>query len=395
MLGSSTVEAPVADRRYAFRACLGCALLLLLSSCGSDNPTTPSRDGPAAERLFQPNRLALQMRNDGSPFSTGGDALTYDGQTLMNDLGLWIGARVDGQVRVSATSYFGSEFEPLRFGAGDSVALVYILRPGDGPGNADYDAWPIRAGAPTDLSGRPLLTGNGTAWTAYDDLDRNLHAKFGSGPLGAIVRATIWGSAQPDSVLLIDLDIQNAGTSTWDGTLLGIWADADIGDAQNDLVGCDVGLKMGYTYTAPSFPETRFGAFQPALGILLLQTPSDSGFYAFPRIWKAWNEPHTAVDAYNLLQGLNIDGTAYRDSTTGEPTRYTASGDPVAGTGSIEHVPADRRMLVVTGPLTVAPGARISLQYAILFARDRDALHAITRLRAMATEDNWAHRLDR
>jgi hypothetical protein len=356
-------------------------LLLAFASCGAEHkPAEPQVEGPAAQRLFQPNRMALIVRNDGSRDFTAGETLTYDGRNVINDLGLWIGARVAGQIRVSATSYYGSELEPARLGASDSLALVYVLSPGAKPGDPDYDAWPVRAGAPSNFAGRPLLIGSGTGWTAYDDFDPGLHVRFGSHPLGAVVRETVWGFPQPDSALFARYQVQNASDSRWDEVLVGVWVDADVGDPENELVGCDIERSLGYAYTAPGVPETGFGTFQPAMGVLLLATPEDAGFYAFPRIWKAENEPHSAAEAYNLLQGRNLDGSAYQDSTTGQVTRFTASGDPVAGTGSIEHVPADRRMLVVAGPVSVEPEAVISLTCAILFGRDPDALRAITRL---------------
>jgi len=96
---------------------------------------------------------------------------------------------------------------------------------------------------------------------------------------------------------------------------------------QNDLVGCDPARGLGYTYTAASQRETVWGAYQPAVGFQLLETPRGAGLTAFPRVWKGSSEPSVAEDALNLLRGLEIDGTEMEDPTTGEPTRCTASGD--------------------------------------------------------------------
>lgn len=48
-----------------------------------------------------------------------------------------------------------------------------MLRTGDEPGDDDYDEWPIDSGAPATAEGLPLVLGDATAWTAYDDADRN------------------------------------------------------------------------------------------------------------------------------------------------------------------------------------------------------------------------------
>jgi len=357
-----------------------------LAACsGSEEKITyiEPPDVPSSLRAFRPNVHSLLVSNTGARDFTEEASLWVRGGSVFFDLGLWIGARVGGVVRVSATSYFGSEFRPLVL-PGGTRALVYILRKGEGAGDEDYDTWPVTSGAPSDEAGAPRVTGDATAWTAYQDNDPTRHTIFDTPPLGAEVRQTVWGTAAVDSVLYQRFDVKNASADAWSDAYLGIWVDPDLGFAANDLVGCDVPLSMGYVYTAASPLETAWGAYQPACGIVLLETPQDAGFFAFPRVWKGDTEPENAAEAYNLLQGLNVNGEAFLDSTSGEPTRFTASGDPVAGTGSIEHVAADRRMMLVTGPLTFSPGDSATLVYAIVFARAAERLAAVTALRQAA-----------
>jgi hypothetical protein len=377
-----------AVRVFSFRPFTAALLLATVAGgCGIESKSTPiygpEDTGPAALRWFQPNQCQLLVSDDGSrTFSEDATFVVRKG-SVFYDLGLWIGARVDGQVRVSATSYYGSEFRPLILPKGGFV-LVYALRPDDGPGDADYDGWPASIGAPVDSAGHPVVLGDATAWTGYQDRDPTWHTKFRTPALGAEVRQTVWGYAAEDSVLYQRFDVKNTSSSPWDEVYFGIWVDPDLGDPENDLVGCDVPRALGYAYTGAGGKETAWGAYLPAAGIRLLETPGSAGLYAFPRIWKLVNEPKTAEEAYNLLRGLNVDGEAFLDSTTGEATRYTASGDPVSGQGSIEHVPADRRMMLVTGPFTQAAGESLSVVYAIVFARATDRLEAVAALRRAA-----------
>lgn len=365
-------------------------VILFLLACGDDEtskpnpppPPPPDNGPPAVERIFSPNRVEHRLRNDGS---RGTEAyvdwtLRFDGGPVVFDFGLWVGARVNGEVRAAATSYNQPEFRPLILGP-DSTSLAYILTEGDGPGEADYDAWPVAHGAPSDGQGHPRLVGTATGWIALDDSDPAGHRALHSTPLQAEVRQTTWTAAGFDSVLFVRFEVTNASASTWEDLRLGIWCDADIGRGSNDLVGCDVARQLGYAYTADD-PETLWGTWQPAVGFAFLRTPEESGLTAFPRLLKGWGEPNTGTEAYNLLRGLNKVGDPFVDPTTQEATVLATSGDPVAETGWYETQPMDRRFLMSTGPFPAPPGRTLTLTAAFLAARATDPPANVTALRA-------------
>jgi len=309
--------------------------------------------------------------------------VSFEGEMVFFDYGLWIGADVNGEERVSALSYFSSEVQPLPLSA-DSVAQVYLLTVHTAAGDPDYDLWPRAAGAPVDLFGRPLLLGDRTAWTAHDDLDPARHSLLHALPLGAQVRRTIWAFHQPDSVLFERFEIRNVSSEQWSDTWLSLWCDPDAGRANNDRIGCDPTLDLGYVWTAPEEPESTWAARQPAVGILLLDTPEERRLTAFPRILKNSNEPQTALEAYRLQRGIDIDGSLFVDPVTGQPTVYCLSGDPVSGTGWVDADSYDRRMMPSTGPFDVPPGASVTLTVAILVSMHRDPLAAVTGLKNAA-----------
>lgn len=358
--------------------------LLCTSGCGDDESTTPqppgpNMDRPAPSRRFSPNRMTAQLQNHGSLTQQADGLFWFRDVPVIFDLGLWVGAHVDGQTRVSATSYFAPDFLPLAYG--DSVVQVYVLTPGDGPGEPDYDAWPISAGAPENPSGAPLRLGTVTAWTAFDDSDSDGHTTpFHSAPLGAEVRETIWGFSQPDSALFVRYQLTNVSSTPWQDAYLGIWCDGDLGSAANDMAGYDGARSLGYFYTSPAKPESLWGAAQPSLGITLLDGPS--GVSAFPLVRKTDTEPENAAEAYELLRGVNVDGQPFVDPTTQEVTRFTLDGDPVTATGWVETIASDKRALLDLGPLTIAPGQTVAVTIGIVCARNAGALASLTRLRA-------------
>lgn len=380
----------------------GILLIALLCACGDDDGPTdpdptpaPSRI-PSAIRTLEANSMRLKMRSDGGGYDEDQiSTLNYRDVSAIFDLGLWVGAKVGGEVRVSATSYNGSEFDAIELAPGGDSSQVYLLLPGDHAGIPDYDQWPIEHGAPKTTGELPRLLGDATMFAVFDDENPAIHERFGSAPLHAQVRQTSWGFSEPDSVLFVRYEVGNLSPEPWTDAYLGVWADIDLGHAANDRNACDLPRQLGITFTSPltAERETLFGSAQPALGIRLLSTPDNAGLFAFPLIQKSITEPSDAMEAYNLLQGLNIDGEAFFDSTAQATTRYVLTGDPISEQGWIETYSSDKRMLLSTGPLVVDPGEFVSLTIGIVLARAREPFDALTAVRAAS--DGMAEARDR
>ncbi|GAG46218.1 unnamed protein product, partial [marine sediment metagenome] len=69
------------------------------------------------------------------------------------------------------------------------------------------------------------------------------------------------------------------------------------------------------------------------------------------------SDPENAQEVYHFVRGLNGLGGDVLDNT-GAPTKFVHISDPEAGTGWIDGVddaPADRRMLMNSGPFTIEP----------------------------------------
>lgn len=339
---------------------------------------------------FAYDKTALLGRNGGLYFPR------LTNKTLMYAAGLWLGAKVNGEVRVSVAEY-SAEYAPGPILNGtfqpDRAAFrVYKINRGDTrASNPDYDQWPFDQGAPAvkdhagsdslDAGGMriPLMLGGQALWTVFNDADPAKHVNNAGStqPLGVEVQLYAYANKTPcedGQTIYLRYTIINKGGNTLDSTYISLWADPDLGDAFNDLVGCDTGLSLGYCYN--SGPDAVYGDKPPTVGFTVLQGPivpsvSGSAWDSRKRIWiprhrnlpmTAFNayingtDPSNATQTYNYMRGRLPDGTTMINPFTGQPTTYMVSGDPVTGTGWYDSNPADQRIMVNAGPFAMAPG---------------------------------------
>jgi hypothetical protein len=126
--------------------------------------------------------------------------------------GLWFGSRVDGDVRVTVAEY-SLEYQPGKILRGEecepgnpdtlcwedpALDRFRIYKIGRGPEySADSLAWPVEDGAPVDAEGRPLLLGDQTLWSVYNDADEEYHTNTAGSraPQNIEVQQTTFGFA--------------------------------------------------------------------------------------------------------------------------------------------------------------------------------------------------------
>jgi hypothetical protein len=294
---------------------------------------------------------------------------------------------------------------------------------------ADWNEWPASEGAPyrdvdsngiynpaVDIPGRP---GSGqTLWYVANDMDSTRTKYFAASPsIGLEMQKTVWGynlSGAIGNTIFISTLLINKSGAPIDSMFLVQWADPDIGDWGDDFAGCDLERNLGYAYNS-SHTDTDYGTQVPAGGFSLLQgpivtSPGDSAIFKrrFRQGFK--NLPMSAfvffvngsslyvdpaqgangdVEWYKVMKGLSAQsGAEYIDPITGLPTKFTLSGDPVTGTGWIDGthglIPGDRRICMVTGPFTMAPGDTQELVVAHLAGMGSDRLSSLSMLRFYA-----------
>lgn len=303
-------------------------------------------------------------------------------------IGLWLLGEIFGTPRTvgSAISDYESEFNPgpanargpLDPSGTDPSYRVYKIGRDDltSPG-ADYLAWPAIQGAPVDATGNPLLLGDQTLFCVYNDADPGRHhALSGStAPLGVEVRQTVYAFNRPfdlSSVMIVRYEIQNRSISRLPELFVALWMDPDLGDADDDLAGCDTTLDAVFAYDG-RFGSDSEGEVQPAVGAVLLADSLTNrpraGLHA-TAAYSASLDPDSFGESLNLIRGFDKFGEPWMCSDA--PTRFPYAGDP-ATSACPDSVGDDKRLLLSVGPYDVNPGSTVFVTVAFLVASDPHA----------------------
>jgi hypothetical protein len=304
--------------------------------------------------------------------------------------GLWVGALVDGDLRLALGIYV-PEFSPGpidEFGnypdPSDTTHKVYKIVKGDTL-SSDYLNWPSHLGAPADSYGNPLVIGEQTLWCVYNDAnpDRHVAIEGGTDPLGLEIQQMAYAfntNGALGNVVFMEFKIINDLSNTLDSTYLAIWCDTDIGSFNDDVGGCAVGRDLGYAYNGAS-PDGIYGSNPPALGFDLVKGPIGDGGSGIPmtafRAYRSGFDPITPSECYNIMKGLTVSGDPLVDPTTSDTTTYQYPGNPVAGTGWLDANPDDNRILLAAGPFTMEPDDTQHIAVAIIVGQGSDRLESV------------------
>ena len=165
----------------------------------------------------------------------------------------------------------------------------------------------------------------------------------------------------------------------------GLWFDPDLGGFADDLVGYDRGRNLGFCYNATN-SDLVYGSTPPAVGVDLLKRPGSTPGGLTSTSFAMYTNgagPQNAMGTYNRLRGLADDGSVIIDPTSGLATTYYYTGDPVQGTGWLDGTAADKRMLLGTGPFTMAPGNVGDYWAAIVIGQGWNRLSSVNIMRAL------------
>lgn len=407
---------------------------------GVTGPTVESPTIIDVIRRFDVNALNMWLTNHGSLAydpATGGPGLEFPkgtGKTLMYAGGLWLGARVNGEVRTVVAEY-SQEFGPGNmeggtFGdfngpqfrvykvvpwTGDPADTGHVTRLPSDPlqdplvhhGWSEYLAGAAPYGAPTrtwqlpdpnvpggtvPVAG-PDVQDDEMLWAVFNDANPLWHTNNAgsSSPLGVEIQESVHGLDAPGalgSAVIVHYRIINKGFQTLDDMFVSVWTDPDLGGYTDDLVGSVPSLGLVYCYNADNSDQI-YGTSPPAVGVLLLKGPSPAPGDTLPATsavrYINGTDPQSVADSYNYMQGLNPNGSAIIDPTTGQPTTFMHSGDPVQGTGWLDSNPSDRRMMLSSGAFSMAPGDTQDVEFAILVGQGTDRLSSVASLLASAT----------
>jgi len=202
-------------------------------------------------------------------------------------------------------------------------------------------------------------------WCCFGDSDPSRHSSGGR-PLGIDIALTIYGFSDSiaQNFFFLKYDLMNNNSYTINNVYFGIVVDGDIGDATDDMVGLirdryfTVGTRTfrvrntGFLYDNNNLEATSatWASGTPgAVALRLLSAPAGLNMTAF-KIFALSVDPVTDLYQYRTLAGYNYQTGQYQPFD------------------SVDVTPSDKRMLLSSGPLNLAPLTSASFHYAIIAA---------------------------
>jgi len=285
-----------------------------------------------------------------------------------------------------------------------------------------WATWPVQKGAPfVEVNGipgyQPAWNGDrpgiGNGMTArpeeilfvvymdYTHCTNNIHTSEiglpgGTQPLGVEVHQLVFNfNCIPlRDMYFIKYRVINKSNSVWDSTFITNINDLDIGEASDDVFGCDTTRNLGYTHNFDN-NDNDYGVNPPALGIRIMQSPlmftnnnldsamlpydtligykltNMSGFNGFiGGSNECFGEPDNAVNAYHYLRGKWGCGDPIINWLTNQETTFRYSGDACTRTGWYDSIPGDKRSFSNMGPVTMNSGDTQIVVLSYMISRD-------------------------
>lgn len=173
----------------------------------------------------------------------------------------------------------GRNFEPYNE---DYYLAPFFDANGDGDYNHDDGDYPgyVLSGK-SDCSRRVRdIYGDQNIWWVFNDKG-NIHSESGGQSIGMEIRAQAFAFATTDEVnnmTFYNYELINRSTFNLTDTYFGQWVDGDLGNAQDDYVGCDVRRGLGYFYNGDDEDQDAggnvgYGTNPPAIGVDFFQGP--------------------------------------------------------------------------------------------------------------------------
>ncbi len=243
----------------------------------------------------------------------------------------------------------------------------------------------------------PLIKGDQAIYFISND-DRGTHSAD-SLYFGVEIHGMAYAYDCPDdsifqNTMFIEYMLINRSLHQYHDVFVGVVSYLSIGSFYDDYTGCDTLLDAFYGYNADKLDSgynPGYGYFPPAQAVTLLNQ-SLSHFMTYSH-WYNWPTvgPYYPWEYYNNLQGKWNDGSSITFGDIGyggnQACDFQFPGDPTNPNGwSMYTAQLDPENLTYsagsTGPFVMNPGDTISLELAILFARDYggDNLSSVTLL---------------
>ena len=172
----------------------------------------------------------------------------------------------------------------IDFDGTNEYLAPFIDVDGDGEyNNSDYPGYDLNAEG--NCAEEDYLFGDQSIWWVFNDAG-NYHGETGGAAIGVEIQAQAFAYKTNDELsdmTFYNYKIINRSTETLNDTYFGQWVDPDIGNYEDDYVGCDVNLGLGYCYNGDDDDDglqgsAGYGTNPPAIGVDFFKGPiADAG----------------------------------------------------------------------------------------------------------------------
>ncbi|GMQ81535.1 MAG: hypothetical protein BMS9Abin05_0967 [Rhodothermia bacterium] len=310
--------------------------------------------------------------------------------------GLWLAAD-QGPYRSNVGSVTPNAISSFEFASTETENIGIFVITKDSL-ESEILNWPVELGAPVEADGTPQIYGDLMAWAAYQPATAPGVGVTSLSGVRVGVSLFMFVEEPLSNALFIRYDIRNTSNETLSDLHIGYGADTDLllyerlgiecgRLAWNEnQTGYDLDNHVTYTYVTPH-PEDGSRpreCYATVVGFSILDMSSPNGlggskmahrilrekvYDSYPEF--ATTEITNSEHLRLALEGLSPSGDQMIDPTTGSPSRFAFTGDPVSKTGWL-----DQRIDVLSvqsiTPIDLAPGDERSITVAWLIAKGQN-----------------------
>lgn len=161
-----------------------------------------------------------------------------------------------------------------------------------------------------------------------------------------------------NNAIFVRYKLINESSERMDSCFLGIYSDFDIGNPDDDFIGCILDRRIVYGYNGDTNDEGGFGTSAPVMAMHLLRGPFDAlgSYVPFHYALTLDNVDNLKpIEYYRLLNGRQKDDAPAPNNGLmypGNPNNPNEISEV-----SLHNIPGKRVGLATYGPFTLLPGA--------------------------------------
>ena len=271
----------------------------------------------------------------------------------------------------------------------------------------------------------PCIKGNGVLFALFNDSKLGAAGEKMRLEIRLMIYAVSSAKEYVDNTIFFDLTFKNLSSHNYTNVLYGMYTDFDIGNSDDDYVGCDIDRNMIYAYNSDSIDEgsNGYGSPPPAQGLRVAYAPlaplndalDNNNDGEIDEIGERWGlggsmyynnnftnqgNPSSYLDYYNYLNNQWLDGTQLQHNLgngyggVGMNTRFaypdSTHSDYANPWSEVQagNTAGDRRMLGIIGPFEFEQWKNLHFSWAATYSKASTGNHLSSLNKLMLDSDS-------